>query len=326
MSSQSLQYQNPVYPFDFADPFVLRTARGYFAYGTAPPGDDGRLFRILHSMDLIRWQLMGGALQPLMHPPGVSYWAPEVLEHDGSYFLYYSASTTSSDESHRLRVAVSREPSGPFTDAGRLLVPEIGFSIDASPFYDPVSRQHYLFFATDYEADEPHGTGIAVIRLAGDLMSAAGPVFPVLRATGDWQVYEHQRDYKGRCWNKWFCVEGPHCVFHNGKYYCFYSGGAWHGDNYGVGFAVADQPTGPWRDELGAAGPFVLKGIPGKVIGPGHVSCFLAPDDQTLLMAYHAWDPAKTARRMCFDPLRWTDGRPQVDGPSLEPRTLAFSG
>jgi len=320
-----LKYQNPIYPFDFADPFILRTREGFFAYGTARPGPDGKLFPVLHSTDLLHWQMMGGSLNPIANPAGHSYWAPEVLECGGKYHMYYSASTTSSDESHRLRVAVSSHPAGPFTDSSRILLPDLGFSIDASPFRDPVSGNHYLFFAMDYESDEPHGTGVAVVQLSKDCLSTVGTVHPVLRAQGDWQIYERQRNYKGRIWNKWFCIEGPHCVFHDGKYYCLYSGGAWYGDNYGVGFAVADRPEGPWRDEFGSAGPYVLKGIPGKVIGPGHVSCFLAPDDKTLLMAYHAWDPAKTARRMCFDPLIFRDGRPQADGPSTEPRTLAIS-
>ena len=311
-----------VYPFDFADPFVLRARDGYYAYGTTRPGPEGKIFPVLHSTDLVHWQSKGGSLYPLADPPGVSYWAPEVLEHNGAYYMFFSASTTSSDESHRIRVAISANPVGPFADTGRFVLPDIGFSIDASPFHDPVSGKHYLFFASDYEADEPHGTGIAVVQLSNDLFSTIGPIRPVLRALGDWQVYERDRNYKARIWKKWFCVEGPHCIFRDGKYYCFYSGGAWYGDNYGVGYAVADHPEGPWKDEFGSTGPFVLKGIPDKVIGPGHVSCFLAPDDQTLLMAYHAWDPAKTARRMCFDPLLWRDGRPRVDGPTTELRTL----
>jgi len=61
----------------------------------------------------------------------------------------------------------------------------------------------------------------------------------------------------------------------------------------------------------------VLKGIPGKIVGPGHNSVTIAPDGQTLMMVYHAWDPAHTARRMCIDPIQWTPEGPRVEGPSI---------
>src|SRR5688572_18471336 len=97
-----ITYQNPVYQNDFADPFALRTRGAYYAYGTAAPGQDGRIFPVLRSDDLAHWTPLGGALMPLRDPPGISYWAPEVAEKDGRYYLYYSASTSQSDADHRL--------------------------------------------------------------------------------------------------------------------------------------------------------------------------------------------------------------------------------
>jgi GH43 family beta-xylosidase len=317
-----LHYQNPIYPGEFADPFVLKTARGYFAYGTAPAGADGRIFPVLHSDNLADWRLLGGALAPLKDVRGFSYWAPEVAEKDGRYYLFYSASTTPSDDSHRLRVALADDPAGPFIDSGNILLPEAGFTIDASPFRDPATGDYYLFFAKDYEADEPCGTGLAVARLAPDLLSVQGAPVPLVRAGADWQIYERNRDYKGRVWAKWHCVEGPFCQFHQGKYYCFYSGGAWYGENYGVGCAVADHPLGAWLDPHVSQGASVLRGIPGRVLGPGHNSCVRGPDDKTLYMVYHAWDAGKTARRMCMDPILWTEHGPKVDGPSTDRRAL----
>lgn len=315
-------YQNPVHPHYFADPFVLRTEQGYFAYGTAPVGVDRRPFPILRSDDLVHWETLGGALEPLTNPPAITYWAPEVAHHRGRYYLYYSASTSHSDEHHRLRVAVADHPAGPFADSGHILVEQLGFAIDASPFFDPRENQWYLFFATDYEGDAPFGTGLAVIQLDQDMISCVGEVTPVIRASADWQIYEKNRNYKGKLWEAWHCVEGPSVVFHDGRYYCFYSAGAWHGDSYGVGFAVADHPLGPWRDDYAQHGPAVLKGIPGQVVGPGHNSTVLGPDGKTLFMVYHAWDKDHTARRMCIDPIDWTQSGPKVRGPSTTPQKL----
>jgi len=315
-------YQNPVYPGYFADPFVLKTRNAYYAYGTGPHGPDNRQFPILKSIDLIHWKPLGAALEPLHNPSAISYWAPEVAEKDGRYYLFYSASTSTSDEHHRLRVALSDTPWGPFEDSGHILIPQLGFTIDACPFRDPQSGRWFLYFATDYEKEHPYGTGLAVIELARDLLSTVGDPKPVIRASAPWQIYEANRNYKGKVWEAWHCVEGPSVVYHEGKYYCLYSAGAWYGDNYGVGYAVADSPTGPWRDDFAAHGPVVLKGIPGKVVGPGHNSTVMGPDDETRFMVYHAWDAGHTARRMCIDPIRWTDDGPRVDGPSTQPRPL----
>jgi beta-xylosidase len=318
----TLSYCNPIYPHDFADPFILRHDGEYYAFGTTAADSEGRPFPVLHSTDLIHWSRLGGALRPLTDPPARSYWAPEVIERDGRFYLYYSASTSSSDEHHRLHVAVSDHPAGPYIDRGLLLPEKVGFSIDASPFVDPVTGRAYLYFARDYETSEPHGTGLAVVELAGDMTTVTSEPSDVIRASGDWQVYEHGRNYKGRTWNRWYCVEGPSVLYRDGKYICFYSGGAWHGPSYGVGFATADHPLGPWKDDFAVHGPAVLKAIPGRVVGPGHNSTVLAPDGKTDLMVYHAWDPAHTARRMCIDPILWTKDGPRVDGPSDTPRPL----
>lgn len=324
MPTTTKTYVNPVYPGYFADPFVLRTGGEYWAYGTGP-AVDGREFPVLRSTDLVNWTAAGAAVVPSAGFAGGNFWAPEVAERDGKFYLYYSAATPGSDAHHRLRLAVADRPAGPFTDLGRELFPDAGFSIDAHPFRDPKDGRWYLFYATDFVEDEPHGTGLAVAPL-GDDMTPSGPGRPVIRATADWQVYEHNRDYKGRVWKAWNCVEGPFVLEHGGKYYCLYSGGAWHTENYGLGFAVADGPLGPYTDDFARHGPTVLRGKPDYVVGPGHNSVVLGPDGRTLYAVYHAWDKARTARRMCIDPLVWTADGPKCDGPSHAPRTIDVAG
>ena len=68
-----------------------------------------------------------------------------------------------------------------------------------------------------------------------------------------------------------------------------------------------------------------LRGIEGKLIGPGHNSVVLGPDGRTHFVVYHAWDPARTARRMCIDPLVFTADGPRCLGPTIErqPMNLA---
>lgn len=320
---RQLNYRNPVWNGYFADPFVLRHEGTYYAYGTGPtPTEtDGRAFPILRSRDLTSWEYLGGAVRPI--GGATAYWAPEVACHNGTFFLYYSAAFGGGDESHGVRVALADSPIGPFNDSGRLLLPDHGFTIDPHPFRDPRSGRWYLYLATDYTSDEPFGTGLAVAPLADDLLTVTAPPTVVARASQDWHVYERDRNYKGRVWDRWNTLEGPFVVFHDDRYWCFYSGGRWSSENYGVGFATSDHPLGPWRDETASRGPVVLKGVPGQLIGPGHNSVTVAPDGHTLMVVYHAWDNDRTGRRMCIDPLRWAPDGPRVDGPSTEVRSLS---
>ncbi|MBW3621955.1 MAG: glycoside hydrolase family 43 protein [Armatimonadetes bacterium] len=323
-------YQNPVWPGYLADPFVLKWQGDYYAYGTGPAVTEERTgkamhFSILRSPDLASWTPVGSALESLGEDY-TAYWAPEVAERDGRFYMYYSAAG-GGDENQRLRVAVADHPAGPFIDSGRLLLPEEGFTIDAHPFRDPKDGQYYLFFARDY-FDERVGTGTAVIPLEDDMMTPAAPPQIVLRASSDWQIYERNRTHYGQQWEAWHTVEGPFVVEHEGLYYCFYSGGAWHSETYGVSYGVAEHPLGPYRNEWALEGPAVLKGSPGKVLGPGHNSVVMGPDGRTEFMVYHAWDPEKTARRMFIDPLAWTPDGPRCLGPTTEPqtRTLPLQG
>jgi beta-xylosidase len=314
-------YRNPVWTGYFADPFVLRVGDEYYAYGTGGPDGgghqlDGRIFPLLHSTDLVNWKYLGGALMPLDDPTKPAYWAPEVAQKDGRFYLYYSAGGHAG-EGHQLRVAVADSPRGPFLDQGHALLPDEPFSIDGSPFQDPADGRWYLFFAKDFfEGDRP-GTGTAVVPLAGDMLHAAGPVQTVLRATSDWQIFERNRHWYERDWDAWHTVEGPFVCFHEGLYYCFYSGGRWETPEYGVGYGVSDRVIGPYEDKWNLEGPAVLRGIPGVVDGPGHNSLVLGPDNRTTFIVYHAWNADRTARRLCIDPLEWTPEGPRCAGPTV---------
>jgi arabinan endo-1,5-alpha-L-arabinosidase len=322
-----MRYTNPVWPGYFADPFVLRAGDFYYAFGTGEtlvPGADGkpRAFAILRSHDLINWEARGGALVVSdAQATDAVFWAPEVAERDGRFRLYYSTAPRTQDELHRVRVATALAPDGPYIDAGAVLPEAAGFCIDAHPFRDPRDGRWYLFFARDYFTERT-GTGLAVVPLADDMLHATAPAIPVLRANADWQIYERQRELYGQRWPAWHTVEGPCVVAHAGRYYCFYSGGNWQTSDYGVSFAVADHPLGPWQ-HAPEPGPIVLRGREPDMLGPGHNSYAVAPDGRTEFLVYHAWDRTRSTRRMCLDRLVWTEQGPRCLGPTNTAQSIA---
>lgn len=311
------RYRNPVYPGYFADPFVVRTGLpsgpAYAAFGTGRLVD-GRPFEVLVSDDLVTWQSHGGALEPLPPNAGTDYWAPEVAAADGRWWLYYSVGH--GDAGHTLRVAVADGPLGPYADTGVDLTPSERFAIDPSPFRDE-DGTWYLFYARDELDVERPGTMLAVDVLE-DMTTLRGSPRSVLRASGDWQVYQRGRAIYGATYD-WHTLEGPAVVKRGRRYYCLYSGGSWQTETYAVSYAVADSPLGPWTEPAGDTR--LLQTVPGQVLGPGHNSVVTAPDGSDVVV-YHAWDPERTARRMCVDPLVWTEDGPQVLGPTWEQTAL----
>src|SRR5207302_1481167 len=155
---------------------------------------------------------------------------------------------------------------------------------------DPAGGRWYLFFARDFFDGEYPGTGASVVALGDDMVTVEGEIHTVARASADWQLFQRDRRWYERDWKAWYTVEGPFAVFRHGRYYCFYSGGRWETVDYGVSYLVADSPLGPYSEEAGCYGPCVLKGIPGRVFGPGHNSIVTGPDGKTDFIIYHAWD------------------------------------
>ncbi|MBX3062706.1 MAG: glycoside hydrolase family 43 protein [Anaerolineae bacterium] len=295
-----------------ADPFVLRHANRYYAYGTAPKQADGRHFPVLESSDLINWQPRGGALIP---PGGDEFWAPEVAYQDGLFYLYYSVRGLEGRD-HHLRVATSKQPIGPFTDCSLRLVPDEPFTIDAHPYRD-VDGTWYLFYSQDFlsqDGDWRVGTGIVVDRMVS-MTALEGKPQLVVRPFADWQLFQSQRAMYDNVYD-WYTIEGAALRVHNGRYYCFYSGGAWERENYGVSYVVAEHPLGPYQRVEGLP---LIRSIPAQVIGPGHNSFTHAPNEEEVIV-YHGWDAEKQNRLMRVDRLLWNGDKPIINGPTWTPQ------
>ena len=308
-------FTNPVYPGYFADPFVMEHRGRYYAYGTGVESRTAPIFEILGSDDLVSWEPIGHALAPRNGLADGDHWAPEVAERDGTFFMYFSIGVA--DTGHRIRMATAERPEGPFRIEKHALTPDEPFAIDPHPFRD-ADGEWYLFYARDRLDGQRVGTSLTVDRLV-DMDRLAGEPVPVLSASADWQLFEAERPMYGAVYD-WHTLEGPFVVKRSGRYWCFYSGGAWTNATYGVSYGVADSPLGPFH-EPEASGPSILRSRPGELEGPGHNSIVRGPDGADYLV-YHAWDRAHTGRRMCIDRLDWGPDGPTTAGPTVAPQPV----
>ena len=313
------QFTNPVSDVYLADPQCFYYQGTYYAVGTgaSEAGDEklpAKVVPMLKSHDLQRWEPVGHVLEPPSEEKGGSFWAPEVHFDQGTFYLYYASNGGGKDDKgFHLRVATSQKPEGPYTDIGKPLtdLAHNPFAIDATAFRDD-DGQWYLFYATDfYDSDATtfRGTALVMDKLK-TMTELDGHPQTVMRAHWSWQLYLPHR-LMGGVRADWYTLEGPCVTRHDGKYYCFYSGGNYGNDTYGVDSLVADRITGPWRETGQYRGPQIMRSVPGKVIGPGHNGLVTAPDGQDYLV-YHAWNQDMTRRQMWVDPLEWTDHGPQV--------------
>ncbi|RSK48451.1 glycoside hydrolase family 43 protein [Hymenobacter rigui] len=323
-------YTNPVYAGQFPDPFVLQHQGHYYAFGTTGQGrtPDGRIFTLLTSDNLVDWKPASGALTPPVGAEGADFWAPEVVYHNGTFYMYYSmgGGAVGATVGHRLHVATSKTPQGPYTQVATLDVPGSKFTIDAHAFQD-TDGQWYLFYARDFiDTDNGFrpGTGLVVDKLL-NMTRLAGQSRTVMRARHDWTVFEKNRTmplYGGQTFPEWHTLEGPYVRKHAGRYYCFYSGANFLTPRYGVDYCVADNVMGPYSEAGGGKGPRVLAAVAGHVRGPGHHSHVMSPDCRQEYLVYHAWDAGMQQRQLCIDKLVWTPKGPRCQGPTYTPQPL----
>ena len=152
-------FANPVIDSDFPDPAIFRAEDGYYyAYATQTERDGKWInLQVARSRDLVGWELLGDALpaKPAWASRTQDFWAPHVAEHDGRYFLYYSAKPDEALTDDRkglcLAVATAARPEGPFTDMGRPLLCGPSFvNIDPMSFDDPATGKRLLYWGSGF--------------------------------------------------------------------------------------------------------------------------------------------------------------------------------
>ena len=300
LRAQAPAHTNPVIPGDHPDPSVVRVGNEYWA--TATTSQWAPIFPLLRSRDLVNWTLEGAVFeQPPAWSSG-SYWAPEIAEHRGRFFVYYTARRRNGPLC--VAVATATKPGGPWTDRGPLVCQDAG-SIDAMAVTDASGRRYLIWKEDGNSRKLP--TPLWAQQLTDDGTALTGTPTEILRNQASWEGH---------------LIEGPFILRRNDWFYLFYSAGACCGRkcDYRLGVARARSILGPW--ERHAANPILQANEHWKC--PGHGSLVTRPDGRTFLLyhAYHPQDFEYAGRQALLDEVTWKDDWPVINdgrGPSAEP-------
>jgi xylan 1,4-beta-xylosidase len=285
-------YVNPVVPGDNPDPSVIRVGADYWA--TATSSEWAPEFSILHSRDLINWDIQGAVFPTRPAWSDGNYWAPEIAEDKGRYYVYY----VGHKKNGPLCVAVATAPraTGPYTDHGPLVCQDAG-SIDAFHVRDESGRRYLIWKEDGNSRNQP--TPIWAQQLTEDGTRLTGAARQLIRNDAPWEAQ---------------LVEGPAIVRRNGWFYLFYSGNACCGRecHYALGVARSRRLLGPW--EKNPTNPILAGNRDWKC--PGHGTVVSDARGRTWLMyhAYNARDFVYVGREALLDEVTWgSDGWPKIN-------------
>ncbi|MCR5155247.1 MAG: family 43 glycosylhydrolase [Butyrivibrio sp.] len=293
-------YTNPLLNH-CADPDVLYHNGTYFLYPTNA-GDDTRGIKVYTSTDLVHWTDQGYALSKEDCWGTTGFWAPDLIEKDGTFYMYYVAN-------EQICVAKSDSPLGPFTQEVKEPMDQTEKNIDAHIFYDEASGKYYIYYV--------RFTGGNVIwgaELSDDMKTIKKDTLKqIVAANQGWDQDMGNIN------------EGPFMLTYEGKYYLTYSGAHFQSIHYGSAFAVSDSPLGDFKKY--DYNPIMKSNS--TVHGTGHHGITVSPDGTEMFIVYHSHHDLNSTepRQLCIDRIHFTkdaNGETvlEVMGPTITPQRL----
>ncbi|MBR5255270.1 MAG: family 43 glycosylhydrolase [Bacteroidales bacterium] len=286
--SAQFRYQNPVVHADYSDPDVCRVGEEYWMTASSFNYFPG--LPILHSRDLVHWDLVGAALTDypgegwnapeddfrttVQH--GKAVWAPTIRFHDGWFYIFVS------DPDRGIFMVRTQDPEGRW-EPPVWVVREKGF-IDPCPFWDE-----------DGKAYLSHGC--AGSRAGNKSVLFVAPMAPDgTRLLGPSRIV-----YDGHLTQP--TIEGTKFYMRDGKYYIFAPAGG-----VATGWQTvlrADSPWGPYEERI------VMAWADGTVNGPHQGAWVRTPAGEDWFL--HFQDKGAYGRIVHLQPMVWKeDGWPVI--------------
>ncbi|KMT65655.1 glycoside hydrolase 43 family protein [Catenovulum maritimum] len=194
-------YTNPILHIDYSDPDVVAVGSNY--YMTASSFNAAPGLPILHSTDLVNWQLINYAL-PLQIPTvhydtprhGEGVWAPNIRFHAGKYWIFYP------DPDFGIYVTTAKDPAATWSEP-KLILKGKGI-IDPTPLWDH-DGQAYLLHAWA-KSRAGFNNVLSLREMSND---------------ASWVSNEYKNIVDGHKLKHFRTIEGPKFYQRNGYYYIF---------------------------------------------------------------------------------------------------------
>lgn len=273
-------YKNPILNADYSDPDVIRVGNDY--YMTASSFNCIPGLPILHSKDMINWELVNYALQK--QPPfdvydkpqhGNGVWAPCIRFHNNAFYIYYP------DPDFGIYRVKATDPKGVWS--APILVKSGKGLIDPAPFWDEDGKAYLGFAFAGSRA------GIKSI-LAICSMNPEGSV-----ANDDAVLVIDGHETDGT-------IEGPKLYKRNGYYYIF---------------APAGGVSTGWQTVLRSKnifGPYENKKVmdQGKTTINGPHQGAWVQTQTAEDWFFHFQDKGTYGRVLHLEPMKWVDNWPVI--------------
>lgn len=289
-------YTNPLFYDEFSDPDLIRVGEDYYLTGTTMHSMPG--LPILHSKDLVNWELLAYAFDKLDLEPafrledgreiyGQGIWAPCFRYHNGTYYIFTNINGVGT------QMFRATDPAGPWTRTQM----KQGFH-DLSVLFDDDGRVYVIW---GYQ-------GIHFAQLNEDLTDAVPGTERVIIQRGEGMG------------------EGVHFYKINGKYIIT---SAWFAGRMRMPCARADRPEGPYEvnpaismDEdfglaegyrLGRRRQFPFDVVDRNTRDGGRMSMHqggIVDTPSGQWWGFSMMDFNSVGRLTCLSPVTWKDGWP----------------
>jgi len=204
-------YTNPVINADYSDPDVCVGPSGDDYYMTASSFQCVPGLPILHSRDLVNWEIVGHALEKLydgneqliehfstpQHGNGV--WAPSIRYHNGEYYIYWG------DPDFGVMMVKTKDPSGKWSQPVCVISGQ-GY-IDTCPLWDEDGR---CYLVNGWANSRAKFASVLTVReLSADGTKAIGQPVIVFDGNGtENRTCEGPKFYKRDGWYWIMCPAG----------------------------------------------------------------------------------------------------------------------
>lgn len=272
-------YTNPVINADYSDPDVCVAGEDYYLTASSFNCIPG--LPILHSKDLVNWEIVGHAVKELepkqefdrpSHGNGI--WAPSIRYHNGEFYIYWS------DPDYGVFMVKAKDPAGEWSKP-LCVIPGKGL-IDTTPLWDDDGR---CYLVNAYANSRSRFASVIAIReLSADGTKPIGN--PVI-------IYDGNGTESRTC-------EGPKIYKRDGWYWVMFPAGG-----VPTGFQVAmrsKNPFGPYESKV------VLAQGKTKINGPHQGAWVHTKFGEDWFL--HFQDKEAYGRVVHLQPVTWKDNWP----------------